>query len=60
MLLVFTDVLSTPGNAVGYIVMILFSITNGYWSTVGMIYGPQDLEAHEQETGGFLMVREEN
>jgi len=55
LLLVYTDIFSSPKNVIAYIVMILFSLTNGYWSTVGMVYGPANLEPKEQEVGGFLM-----
>jgi len=55
MILIYTNLFSSPGNALGYVVMIFFALSNGYWSTVGMVYGPQGLSPKEQETGGFLM-----
>lgn len=37
------------------IFMIIFSFTNGYFGTLGVIYGPMEVEEHEKEIAGNLM-----
>eukprot|EP01125_Pyxidicula_operculata_P020598 TRINITY_DN7644_c0_g1_i1.p1 TRINITY_DN7644_c0_g1~~TRINITY_DN7644_c0_g1_i1.p1 ORF type:complete len:422 (+),score=30.47 TRINITY_DN7644_c0_g1_i1:29-1294(+) len=53
MLSVYSDYFSN--NAIAYTVMILFSLSNGYLTTLGMIYGPTRVQRHENETAGVLM-----
>jgi equilibrative nucleoside transporter 1/2/3 len=36
--------------------MIVMSFTNGFFSTLAMIYGPTRVEPHERETAGFMMI----
>jgi len=56
MLLIYTNIFYSPKNLVAYIVMIFFALSNGYWGTVSMVYGPAGLDAKEQDNGGFLMA----
>jgi len=55
MLLIYTNIFFSEKNLVAYFVMIFFALSNGYWSTVGMVYGPSELDVKEQENGGYLM-----
>jgi len=39
-----------------YVFMGFFSVTNGYFGTIAMLYGPMAVEPHERETAGALMA----
>uniref|UniRef100_A0A6B2L5H2 Equilibrative nucleoside transporter 1 n=1 Tax=Arcella intermedia TaxID=1963864 RepID=A0A6B2L5H2_9EUKA len=53
MLSVYTDAL--PSNWIPYITMALFATSNGYFSTVGMMYGSSSVTISESSTAGLLM-----
>jgi len=38
-----------------YIIMAVFSVTNGYCGTFSMMYGPMSVEPHEREVAGTMM-----
>lgn len=42
-------------NYWAFVFMILFSFTNGYLGTLGVIYGPMEVDEHEKEIAGNLM-----
>jgi len=41
---------------ISFSIMALFALSNGYISTLGMIYGPQSVASHERELTGIIMV----
>jgi len=43
-------------DVVSCIIMLLFALSNGYISTLGMIYGPQKVAPHEKELAGIILV----
>jgi hypothetical protein len=43
------------GDYLVVLTMIIFSWTNGLFSTLAMMYGQKDTEGQEKETAGFLM-----
>eukprot|EP01125_Pyxidicula_operculata_P007384 TRINITY_DN2515_c0_g1_i1.p1 TRINITY_DN2515_c0_g1~~TRINITY_DN2515_c0_g1_i1.p1 ORF type:complete len:432 (-),score=87.27 TRINITY_DN2515_c0_g1_i1:18-1313(-) len=49
----FTDFF--PSNYIAYFIMILFSLSNGYLSTLAMMNGPTRVDEDELETAGILM-----
>jgi len=42
-------------DPVPYIVMFIFSLTNGYFSTLAMIYGPSRVDARYRDLAGLYM-----
>lgn len=42
-------------NVWAIIFMIIFSLTNGYFGTLAMVYGPMEVEEHERQVAGNLM-----
>lgn len=44
-------------NLWAYLAMIAMAHTNGYFSTLAMMYGPSVVTAREQPVAGMLMVR---
>ena len=43
------------GDIVVVVNMMILSLANGTFCTLGMIYGQRDVEAHEKEVAGFTM-----
>ena len=43
------------GNSVAQLVMCLMALTNGYVSTLGMMFGPSYVAGHEKSTAGTVM-----
>jgi len=43
-------------DAAPYIIMFLIGLTNGYFSTLCMMYGPGLVDEPEQERAGFMML----
>lgn len=42
-------------NVWAILFMIIFSLTNGYFGTLAMVYGPMEVEEHEKQVAGNLM-----
>jgi len=42
-------------NYIVYILMAVFAITNGYLSTLGMMFGPVKVDMYEKQEAGFIM-----
>jgi len=42
-------------DAVVYIFMAVFALTNGYCGTLAMMFGPASADAHEKEVAGIIM-----
>jgi len=55
MLLIYTNIFFSEKNLVAYFVLIIFGLTSGYFASVGMVYGPSELDVPEQKNGGLLM-----
>jgi len=53
MISIYTDYF--PYNSISYIVMSLFALSNGYFSTLCMMYGPVRVEPSEARIAGTLM-----
>lgn len=43
-------------DIVAFIAMTVFALTNGYCCSLSMIYGPQEVETHEKQSAGTIMV----
>jgi len=44
-----------PSNYVAYTVIVLFSLSNGYWTTLAVIYGPMRVDRKHVESASILM-----
>lgn len=44
-----------PSDIITCCIVMVFAFSNGYLSTLGMIYGPQKVSAHEKELTGIIM-----
>lgn len=43
-------------DVIPLLIMSIFALTNGYFSTLLMMKAPQKVEAHERDTAGKIMV----
>lgn len=42
-------------NWASFVIMMAFALTNGYFGTLAMMYGPNNVEDHEKDTAGMIM-----
>lgn len=44
-----------PSNWASFVIMMAFALTNGYFGTLAMMFGPINVEDNEKDTAGMIM-----
>ena len=44
-----------PSNWAAFVIMVFFALSNGYFGTLAMMFGPNTVDDHEKDTAGMIM-----